>query len=87
MSVIVNVGSWPTIGLSIIKHLLDQVKIRLISQLIYGILRVLQKLRKYFNGTVILTFCTMISVVPATFVLNLKKVLLSLSAEKSAIAP
>ena len=44
----VNVGSWTAIGLSVIKHLLDQVRIRLISQLINGISRVLQKLLKYF---------------------------------------
>ena len=31
VSVSVNVGSWPTIGLSITKHLLDQVRKRLIS--------------------------------------------------------
>ena len=32
----------------------DQDKIRLISQLIKGISRVLQKLLKYFNGTAVL---------------------------------
>ena len=37
-------------------HFLDQVKSRLISQLINGISRVLQELLKYFNGTAILTF-------------------------------
>ena len=34
----------------------DQVKIRLILELINGILRVLQKLLKLFNRTAILTF-------------------------------
>ena len=34
----------------------DQIKIRLISQLIKGISRVVQKLLKYFNGTIIPTF-------------------------------
>ena len=38
-----------------ITHFLDQVKSRLISQLINGISRVVQKLLKYFNGTAILT--------------------------------
>ena len=38
-----------------ITHFLDQVKFRLISQLINGISRVVQKLLKYFNGTAILT--------------------------------
>ena len=33
-----------------------QVKIRLTSQLIKGISRVLQKILKYFNGTIISTF-------------------------------
>ena len=37
VSVIVNIGSWSAIGLSVIKHLLDQVRIRLISQLINDI--------------------------------------------------
>ena len=40
----------------------SQVKMRLISQLINGILRVLQKLRKYFNCTAISTS----SVLPST---------------------
>ena len=38
-----------------ITHFLYQVKTRLISQLINGISRVLQKLLKYFNGTAIST--------------------------------
>ena len=38
-----------------ITHFLDQVKSRLISQLINGISRVVQMLLKYFNGTAILT--------------------------------
>ena len=37
-----------------ITHFLDQVKSRVILQLIYGISRVLQKLLRYFNGAVIL---------------------------------
>ena len=36
-------------------HTPDQVRIKIISQLIKGISRVLQKLLKYFNGTAILT--------------------------------
>ena len=42
----------------------DQVRMRLISQLIKGISRVLQKLLKYFNDTAILT----ISVFPSAVV-------------------
>ena len=37
----------------VIAQSLDQVKIRLNSQLINGISRVLQKLLKYFNGKII----------------------------------
>ena len=36
-----------------ITHVGDHVKIRLTSQLINSILRVLQKLLKYFNGTIV----------------------------------
>ena len=39
-----------------VARFLDQVKIRLSSQLINDILRVLQKLVKYFNGTDSSTF-------------------------------
>ena len=39
----------------VITQSLDLVKIRLTSQLIKGISRVLQKLIKYFNGTIIST--------------------------------
>ena len=51
----------------------DQVKIRLISQLINGILRVLQKLLKYFNGTTILASFTLPSVwaFPVILILDL----------------
>ena len=46
-------------------HFADQVTIRLISQLIKGISRVLQKLVKYFNGTAIFAF-----MIPALLVLS-----------------
>ena len=36
-----------------IMQVLDQVNMRLISQLISGISRVFQRLHKYFNGTII----------------------------------
>ena len=86
--VIVNVGSWLAIRLSIIKHVADQVKIRLISQLINGISNVLQKVLKYFNGALILTFFVPpFPVLSAIFVLNLSEVLLLFSLEKSAISP
>ena len=43
------------------------------SQLINGISRVLQKLLKYFNGTIILTFFVLpvAGVFPVTFILDL----------------
>ena len=51
----------------------DQDKIRLISQLIKGISRVLQKLLKYFNGTAVLTSFVLPSsgVFPVIFNLDL----------------
>ena len=50
---ILKFGSWPAIGASIIKHVADQANERLISQLINGISRVLKKILKYFNSTLI----------------------------------
>ena len=49
------------------------VKMRLFSQLINGISRVLQKLLKYFNGTIISTFIILTSagVFSVNFILNL----------------
>ena len=35
----------------VITEVVDHLRLRLVSQLISGILRVLQKLLKYFNGT------------------------------------
>ena len=90
VSVVVNVGSWPAIGLSIVKHLLDQFGIRLISQLINDVLRVLQKLLKCFDSTLIVTFfvsSSSSSILPAIFVLILNEALLLSSAGKLAIAP
>ena len=61
---------------------------RLISQLIKGISRVLQKLLKYFRGTIISTcFVPPPAVLPVIFCLNLNKASLLLAAEKLAIAP
>ena len=58
----------------------DHVKMRLISQLIRGISRVLQKLLKYFNGTAISTFF----VLPSTGV-HLVNYVLDLNNSESAI--
>ena len=75
------------IGLSITKYLLDQVRIRLISQLINCILRVIQKLLNDFASTLLLTFSVpSFAVLPAIFILNLNEALLPLSAGKSVVA-
>ena len=59
-------------------HVDDQVKMRLISQLIKGISRVLQKLLKYFDYTAILTSFVLLAagVFPVIFSLDLNDALL-----------
>ena len=60
---------------------------RLISQLIKGISRVLQNLVKYFNGTIISTsFVPSATVLLGDFCLNANKGLLLLAAGELAIA-
>ena len=56
-----------------ITQFLDQVKIRLISQLINDILRAIQKLLKYFNGTDISKYFVLRSsgVFPVILILDL----------------
>ena len=54
MSVIANVVGWFAAVLDDKIHFVGQVKIRLISQLTKDISRVLQKLLRYFNDTIIL---------------------------------
>ena len=51
----------------------DHIKIKLTSQLIKGISRVLKKLLKYFNGTIISTSFSLpaAGVFPVTFILDL----------------
>ena len=70
VSVIVN---FPSPVELVITQSLDHVKIRLTSQLINDISRVLQKLLKYFNDTIILTSVVLPSgrVFPITFTLDL----------------
>ena len=66
---------------------LDQFRSRLISQLIESISRVLQKLLRYFNGTIILTSVLPLSpVLPVTFSFILNKSVVALSALKAVIA-
>ena len=57
----------------VIMQFADQVRIKLISHLIKGISRVLQKLLKYLNGTAISTSSVLTStgVLPVIFALNL----------------
>ena len=55
-------------------HFADQVKMRLISQLIKGTSRVLQKLLKYFNGAIVLTsFVPAATILPVIFCLNINE--------------
>ena len=55
VSVIANFAAWFAAALDVTQFA-DQVRMRLISQLINGISRVLQKLLKYFSGISILIF-------------------------------
>ena len=65
---------------------LDQTNIRLISQLIKDISMFLQKLLRYFNGTIISTFSVpFLFVLPVIFGLNLSNLLL-LAPVKPSIA-
>ena len=54
------------VALRISTQFLNQVKINFISQLISGIVKLLQKLVKYFNDTTILTlfFAKLVCIVP-----------------------
>ena len=74
--------------LDAIAQFLDQGRISLVSQLIKGISRVLQKLLRYFNGTVISTFfVTLAPAAPVIFRLYLKDLLLRLAPAKSTTVP
>ena len=76
---------------TITKQFADQVRMRLISQLINSISNVLQKQFKYFNDTIISTFyVASFSILPVDFSLTLNEtllLLLLLSAAKSLISP
>ena len=76
VSVIASVFAWFTAALDITQFA-GQVAMRLISQLVNGSSRVLQKLLIYFSGTSISTFFVPSSPVkPIIFCLNLNEVLL-----------
>ena len=84
VSVIANVVSWFAAALDI-THSAEQVRMRLISQLINCISRVLQKLLKCFNGTIIWTaFVASFPVEAIIFSLKLNE---ALSPEKSLRVP
>ena len=71
-----NVVAWFAVALDITQFA-DQVRTRLISQLINSISRLCQKLLKYFHGTILSTFFVLLcSVEIVTFYLNLNKALL-----------
>ena len=92
VSVIVSVGSWFAAVSATNKQFFDQVNMRLISQCSSSsmfnvhISSVLQKLLRYFDGTIISTsFKPLFILSPVIFSLNLNKILLLLSAGKSII--
>ena len=73
---IVNVVFWFAAALDTTQFT-DQVRMRLISQLVNGISRVLEKVLKYFCGTIIWTaFVPSSPVEPVIFCLNLNEALL-----------
>ena len=75
VSVILNIAAWFEAALHI-AQLLDQVSMRLASELMNHILRFLQKLLKYFNGAIIWrAFIPKLPVEPVTSSLYLNKAL------------
>ena len=69
-----NVGIWLVTSVEIITQPADHVKIRSNSQLIKSNSRVLQKLLRYFNGTIISTsIIPSLLVWPVIFVLKLNE--------------
>ena len=56
VSAIASVVAWFAAVQDIITQFADNVKMRLVIQLIKGIPRIFQKLLKFFNGTIISTF-------------------------------
>ena len=85
-NVISNVGTWFATVTASKKQFADQVRISLISQFINGISSVLQKLLRYFNGTIIsVSFLLFFPVPPATFSLNLNEILLFIAGESTML--
>ena len=87
VSAIENVASWSAVAVATKTHFLDQFRWRLISQLIKGISRVLQKLLRYFNGTIISTFFVLLfPVPPVIFALRLSNLVVALASLKSTMS-
>ena len=88
LSVILNVGTpFATVAATRVLFL-KHVNWRVILELIEGISSVLQKLLRYFNGTIISSFFVpTLPVCPPIYDLNLNELLLLLVAGKSIILP
>ena len=87
MLVIASVAPWLAVVKGTITKFMDHVRMRLISQLIKGFSRVLQKLLRYFNGTYISTlFVPSLPVWHVIFSLALNKLVL-LVASKLSVVP
>ena len=65
----------------------DQIRIKLISQLIKDVSRALQKLLYHFNGTIISTFFVLSSSVSSVFFFLILIKLIALFATKLTITP
>ena len=79
---------WAATLLAFITQFSHQFQSRVISQLIKGISRVLQKLLRYFNGTVISTFfLPLLPFLPVNFSLRLNESVEALASVHSVIAP
>ena len=87
VSAVANVVAWFSAELDQITQLAYQCRIRLISQFNRGNLRVLQKIFRYFNGTIFLTsFVSSLPIWPVIFSLKLNDTLVSFPV-KSTIIP
>ena len=76
------------IDLATIVYFLDQFRLRLFSQLIKDISTVLQKLHRYFDGTIVPTFfLPLLPISSVIFSLILDQLVVILAAVKSTILP
>ena len=83
-----NIRAWAAALVVTIKLFWDQFRWKLILKLIKGIWRVLQKLLRYFNGTIISTFSLPLPPDwPAIFSSNLNELVSALTSSKPVISP